>query len=280
MSESQKWQEQLIALLYGELNSTEERELRLRLETDADLRREWDELQEGRNWLGALETDVEVPSFVFLTGPGEERSRQMVAAPPAALQADPAPAPARAAARGWWHWASPVWGAVAAVVLIGVLGLSGFRVQAIDGGLAFTFGDKAPAEPAQTLADTGTATHSPDLRGTNPGGVQTTPVSGHVDGDADEVGQDDLLYMVGAMIEERDRRRDQELAGILQAMYQDVGARQDRDYQDLKDRIRAMNVGMMLDRRGYENRFNNLEGEGVQSLDIPPGQPVNGPKEN
>ena len=157
--------------------------------------------------------------------------------------------------------------------MVGVLALSGLRVTSVDGGFALTFGDQPKQE--ETLANTGTPTRSTNPVAADPGGVQLTPVSTGGQQAVPQYNRDELLYMVGAMMEERDRRRDQELAGILQAMYQDVGARQDRDYQDLRDQINRMNVGMYLDRR---DRLSSEEG--VQSLDIQPGQPVNGQKEN
>ena len=132
--------EKLVAYLYGEMSEAEERAFRRLLEKDEELRAEYEELRDAREVLGAWE--VESAASGFLLVPEEEK------------------APSASAARGWFArlravvnalGSRPAWGLATVAAIVLVLALGGFRVERIDGGLAFTIGDgssrELPGEP-------------------------------------------------------------------------------------------------------------------------------------
>jgi len=182
----------------------------------------------------------------------------------------------------------PVWAAAAVLVMVAVLGLSGFRVQKIAGGFALGFGDA----PVETLLPTGGdptgGTHAAnsgsatDLGIADPAGtrslagdVQLTPVS--VGGDYltrdDMVDYESQMFqVVSAMFHDYEKYRDQELAGIIRMMYSEMNTRQDQNYDDLRGRIEEVNVGLMLEKNESDARYMDLMQSGGEnrSLDDAP----------
>jgi len=132
--------EKLVAFLYGEMTGAEAREMEQMLESDLDLRAELEELREMKGILGEWDVEEKEPSFVLVgaAASGAPRGRGANAFERPAFETGPRGVFARvAASRAWW-------GLAAAACLLLALGAGGFRVQRVDGGLAFRFGD-APA---------------------------------------------------------------------------------------------------------------------------------------
>jgi len=139
--------EKLVAFLYGELPDAEAREIEKMLESDLELRGEFDELREMKGLLGEWDVEEKEPSFVLVgtagASPSCGRGANVFEGP--AFDAGRRGAFARvAASRAWW-------GLAAAACLLLALGASGFRVQRLDGGVAFRFGEPAASGPASGL---------------------------------------------------------------------------------------------------------------------------------
>ncbi len=126
--------EKLVAFLYGELPDAEARQFEQMLASDAGLRGEYEELREMKGILGEWDVEERQPSFVLVGAAGAGASRGRGANVFARV----------AASRAWW-------GLAAAACLLLVLGASGLRVQRLDGGVAFRFGDA----PSSGLASRG-----------------------------------------------------------------------------------------------------------------------------
>lgn len=147
--------DKLIAYLYGELPDAEAREVEKMLEEDLDLARELEELREVRSLLGEWEIEEKTPGFVLVDAEerASRRSRERGGAKVYGL------ARRIAGSRAWW-------GLAAAACLLIVLGASGFRIDRVNGGVAFRFGaagelgDVATggSGTAGTVRETGTAT--------------------------------------------------------------------------------------------------------------------------
>ena len=126
----------MMSSLYGELSDEDEARFRAMLEKDSALRAEWEDLRATRRLLSSWDLEDRAPSFVLL--PAEEAARQQATSMPE-------PPPPRnfwsALGEGWRrHTAMTGWAVAAAAVLLAVLAFAEFRVQLLDGGIAFRFG--------------------------------------------------------------------------------------------------------------------------------------------
>lgn len=258
--------EKLVASLYGELSAEEERELQELLVRDAALREEFEELREAHRALGVLEAEETVPSFVFLT---EEP-------------------PAEAAREGWWArvqgffdrlGAGPSWAVATAAVVIAVLALSDFRIQSVDGGLAFRFGEPENA-PVQTSLGPGVTQPLGEFAGGPQGSVGAVP-AGFVSRQEFDDYQQRVFELMTAMIQDYGKYRDQQTAGLMRAMYEEMTRRQDNQYGDLRGRIEAVGLGLLLEQAEPEMRYQDLPGVGG-TIGQPPAEltPVSDTKEN
>jgi hypothetical protein len=271
--------QQMVAALYGELSESEETEFRELLASDPRLQAEWAELQESRFALAALEQEEAAPSFVFL---GEEDERRALSHTPGGVGDR---------IRGFLDrlGSGPAWGLAATAVLALVLGLSGFRVQKIDGGFAFRFGEAEPPvftadvpAPPQTLDSViGNEARPPMSMGT----VGATPVAGeHYLSRQEMVDyESQVLQLMSAMLKDYSRYRDQELAGIIRSMYAEMNHKQERVYDDLRGRIEAVNVGLMLESNRTESLYDDLlDGKDNDAPPEPAGDDAadDGEKEN
>ena len=252
----------LVALLYEELPPDEEQVLRAELARDPALRAEWDELNVARDFLGAWEIEERTPSFVFMEPPTDSTSA--------------APGPqgiirGGIGRRGKTVLAFSGWGVAAAALLFVALAGRGARFERLDNGFALRFGNQAPARPA---APTSTAEMAA-LRQSGArerfgltNGVPTDPAghsllsltSAHAGGDEESEAfvtpaeldshQDEMVNMVVHMLNEERARQDREWTSMLRSVYSDLNDRQFTGYRDLRGRIEAVNVGLMLGRSG------------------------------
>jgi anti-sigma factor RsiW len=131
--------DRMMAALYGELTESEERAFRRLLEKDDRLRVEFEELKETRRLLGGWEVEERVPSFVLIDGEGERAAGRPAAIGSGWLER------VRGALRGLG--ATPAWGLATAAVVLLVLAIAGFRIESIDGGIAFRFGEPPRPRP-------------------------------------------------------------------------------------------------------------------------------------
>lgn len=157
--------EQMIAALYGELSPEEMQEFQALLKEDADLEREWDELQGTRAFLQKAGAEMEAQSaeqaevFSFLM-PGQPDSAARI------------PRPAR-----WRRLLfSPATGFAAAALTLAVLLFTGLRIDRVEGGMTIRFAPGAgqaglaATAPRQTTdgpytAESSRAVRSPALSG-------------------------------------------------------------------------------------------------------------------
>jgi hypothetical protein len=223
--------EQLIAALYGELSPEDEAAFQRQLESDAELRAEWEELRGTRSLLGQWTVDeAPSPSFVF-------------------LDHDEAPRPARSGFGAWMlaRLRGPAWG-LATAAAMAVLVFAGFRVDRVDGGLVFRFGPgparmvtgAAGVNADGQVADTGT---SLDVM---PGETAAARP------DALPAGADaPMLRTVSAMLSDYQDQRNAELAYILRGMMDQMRAERAKELDDLKARVDVL--GMLL---AEQNRSN------------------------
>jgi len=252
--------QKLVAALYGELSGEEEKEFQELLESDPALRAEWEELQASRFVLASLEGEETAPDFVFLTDE---------------------PRPAHGEPRDFagrlrrWFGAGPAWGLAAAAVIVALLGLADFRIQRVDGGVAFRLGDAAPTQTAATRpADAQPPpAQSMDELLAQQDGVAVTPVGAgapYMTRDDMDAYENQVLQLMRALLDDYQGYRDQELAGVIRALYSDVDQRQNETYDDLRGRIEALHVGLKQEQTESDLRYRNLIQNQARRLDDAP----------
>ena len=252
--------DKMIAFLYGELPDAEARAFERLLEKDDDLRREYEELAGTRSQLAGWEVEERTPSFVMVDRPSVAASR----------------APRETAwsrfvdsLRGFGM--SPAWGLAAAALLLVVLAATGFRVQKIDGGIAFRFGEP---EPAVTVPVQGSREFAPNLTpgqlassplpGQNAGYV--TPVSdGYITPELFQRKSEEQMMTIVSLLNEFGRQQERERYNMVQSMYQQVTDEQSRDFRQLSGRIEAIGLGVMT------NQVNQANQAGIPIEDLPVG---------
>lgn len=213
--------EQMIAALYGELSPEDEAAFHAQLEGDASLRAQWDELRETRSLLGEWTVDEDPsPSFVF-------------------LDRDETPRPARSGfgARILARLRGPAWG-LAAAAAMAVLVFAGFRVDRVDGGLAFRFGpgparivtEGGLAAPGH-VADTGTPL---DVMPGESAASRPTALPAGADAP--------MLRTVSAMLSDYQDQRNAELAYILRGMMDQMRSERAKELDDLKARVDVLTM--------------------------------------
>jgi len=216
--------EKLVALLYGELPPDEAKEMRERLLREPDLRAAWEELTAARSFLEEAAVEEEAPSFVFLN---DARSR-------------------RPRARGLrWIPALAPWAAAAAALVVAVVSWNEARVARHEAGRAHL---AAAASAEQAAASAGSSERSATLAASlqmRPTAPAAQPAGG------DYVKREDLdAYTVEvgetmtALLNEYGRRRDEDLANVMQVALSELAERQGSDYRDLRDRIDNVALGL------------------------------------
>jgi hypothetical protein len=239
--------EKLVALLYEELSTEEEREVRAMIAADDELRRAWEELVEARTALHEWEAQEPVPSFVFLRE--EEPARKAAKRIGARIGA------------GWWdRLRAPAllpWATAAAALVLSLLAIGDFRVVRTQEGWSIGFGAApVPTAPAQQTAslppagagDVGRLEESnaidtarlPSDRGPQlAAGAEGKPFLTRDEFQAYASG---MTQTVAALLNDFGRERDREVAGLMQAALTGVAARQTTDYRDLRGRLEAVQL--------------------------------------
>lgn len=234
--------EKLIALLYGELGTDEERALREEIERDEALRSDWEELHATRQILQRWEVPEQPPSYVFVDDRESTKTKAKSNTPGGWLDRLRRLVPATS-----WVFAT----ATAAIV---ALALTDFHIQRSDGAWMVGFGDPTPQKLVLGDPD--------DMDGVVP--LEPSPAGQRgpaqlVSGDDGVLGpgsgpyitrEEFEAYNIGmtrtmiALLNEYDRQRDQETNAFLRTAFGGVAERQDENYRDLRSRIEALTMGM------------------------------------
>jgi hypothetical protein len=270
--------DKLIASLYGELSEEQEQELQRLLAEDAALRAEWEELRSTRAILKGWEVEEAPPSFVIVGG--EAAAARSGRAPIGRWD--------RLKARLERLAPSPTWGLAAAALLLAVLALSDFQVHRVDGGIALRFGDR-PEGPLvakgneEAAPAAGTATPTGAAAGRTPT-IQAIPASevtggphdpktllaagnqaGAPDGAAPYLTReefktyaDGMARTIVALLNDYSDRRDKELSHALVNMYQELNQKQTFAYDDLRGRIDAVGVGLIMEQTKTDAQLETL----------------------
>jgi hypothetical protein len=230
--------DKMVAFLYGELPEGERRAFERMLERDDVLRAEYDELRSVRGVLAGWELEERVPSFVLVEGRPEK------------------PAAAPGLLERFTEWArglagSPAWALAATAVVLLVLAIGGFRIERVDGGVAFRFGGDRPA-PARTDPVPGLGPGQELALREGPvtsDGVLTPASSWVTQGDLDARNEELLMGLMNAL-NDYGQRRDQETYAMVQSMYQQLRDEQNRDYRQLNGRLDTMGLEVLAARNG------------------------------
>ncbi len=251
--------DRMMAALYGELPEAEERAFRRLLEKDPALRAEFEELQGTRGMLAGWEVKERAPSFVMVDSPSREREGETGRG-----------ARRAATGMGWLDrilasvrsfGARPAWGLATAAVAVLILAMTGFRVERLDGGLAFRFGDPQP-QVASTSTALDRLGSGRSIDGFSASGTQfprdaregqLIPVSA-VDmvtrGEYDERNSE-LLMSLASLLNDYGERRDDEVEDVLRNYFLETRSRQDQDYRELNRRIDTLGFQIMRE-AGYD----------------------------
>ena len=227
--------ERLIAYLYGEMTEDESKSFVRMLETDETLREEFEELRGAREILADWRVTEPTPSFVFLN---ETAGRPEGAA--------------------WWKRFSFLGGAggfglglatAGAAALI--LAFTGFRMEQVDGGLAFRFGEEKerPLPVAERLIPSRSEPldFAANSRATEPDAATASAASNEYITRAEfEKLSGQMVGSVVDLLNEYGNQQNQEVTGVLQAMYAQLSDRQSRDSEEIRHRMSALGVELLL----------------------------------
>lgn len=234
--------ERLIAYLYGELSSAEARAFEAELERDPALRMELDELSGTRQMLAGWQVVEPSPSFVFV---GEERARTAAPRGPA-----------------WWRGIADMFtggpagfglGLATAAAAALIIAFTGFRVERVDGGLAFRFGGDERPTSSFTQSQLGSSPSSLPQNGTPlqmASSTQRASTSGDPNAYVTRAEMEEIAsQMVGSVVDllnENGDRQNREFTGVLQTMYEDITDRQSREAEVLRQRMNAMGLELLM----------------------------------
>lgn len=250
--------DKMVAYLYGELPESEERAFRRLLEKDDALRAEYEELAVTRETLGGWEVEERAPSFVLMEG-----------GTPAAPRARRTPA-----GDGWWARfregfaglaITPAWGLAAAAALLLVLAAGGFRVERVESGIAFRFGEPA-TPPAETTPPSPEKAQGPETmlasgRGATESGDSDLPPEAYLTRDDLETYDSNLMLTLAQLLNEYKRHNDRNVTEGFQSLYQQVTEQRAYDYEQLSGRIDLLGRELLLETdrsaRGFEEVLRN-----------------------
>ncbi len=245
--------EKLVASLYGELSESEEREFQALLAEDAGLRAEWEELKGTRAALRGWELDERSPSFV-IAGSAERAPRRDGSGLGGAI-----------AAFFGRPFAVPAVAALAAAILIAVLAIGRCRIERIDRGLAFQFGAPVPAASrgddgaARTRALEALTPVDGSARGLDGGAPVTDEMvrAGAVVPVSDEAPyltrqefenySDTMATRLLAALNAYGTQNEREMSRVMWGLYKDINQKQAAAYDDLRGRIDAVGVGLLVE---------------------------------
>jgi hypothetical protein len=235
--------ERLVALLYGELPAEEADALRVEIDRDSGLRRDWEEIRSAREALASLLAAEPVRGAWWDA-------------------MDTAPARRPVAAHGWRPITDPrvsslprrrhrlrrmltgsAWGVAAAAIILLVLGLARFRVERLDHGLALTVGAESAAASYVTREELG--------------------------GFGTELGRNLAVFL-----DQRATQREAEMAAWMQLAFQEVSRRQSVGYGDLRGRIEEVGIGLARGQYDANERINLLLRQDRGELESPALVPV------
>ena len=250
----------MMAALYGELSDGEDRAFRRLLETDEDLRREWEELTEGREILAGWRIPERVPTFLL---------------------------PERRAAVPWWsRWTEGLRGGWSAPAV----GLSLATIAA----LSFFFGQRSMTrdvdarieqvvareveEAKATLAASLPATDAGPILGdgrelalgarpeSDSGVITPATVDRYLTRNEFQSENAQLLTSLADVLNRHEARRESEVAHLVESLYARVSDQQLYDYRALKSRIDALGMDLALERRRVDEGFSDfLQADGSPS---------------
>lgn len=273
--------ERLIASLYGELPKAEEQEIQRLLAEDPALRAEWEELRETRAILKGWEVEEAAPSFLVVGGESSGTAGTVGARKAA-----------RPHGRLWMRLArlapAPAWGLAAAALLLAGLALADFQVQRVAGGIAFRFGDRAESPevavrnqpvgdetaPARPAAESASGAAIPAGRVTSerpdagaPGaaersGAASSGEAPYLTREEFKAYADGMARTMVALLNDYSERRDKDLSGALVSMYQELNQKQSFVYDDLRERIDAVGVGLVMEQTKTDVQLENLMDQG------------------
>jgi hypothetical protein len=281
--------ERLVALLYGELSSAEAEALRLEIDRDPGLGRDWEEIRSAREALGSLPDVEPIPGAswdamdgAFVRRPASGLGRR----PIASLRSNARPR-ARIRDRIRRLLAGPAWGAAAAALVLLVLGLARFRVERVDHGFAFTVGaGSAELESTRGIARGGpgpapAGNRGPlgdvaGLTGTVAGGeIGTVRSASYVTREELRGFATDLSRNLAVVLDQRAGQRDADMAAWMQTAFQEISRRQTAGYGDLRGRIEQVGIGLARGQYDANERINLLLREDREQPDSPALVPVN-----
>ena len=245
--------DKLMAYLYGELPESERRAFERLLGEDAELRQEYEELAGTRAMLPAWRIEERVPSFVLV----EDR-----------------PEPKRASF--WerfvasWKVPSPAWGLAFATIALVVAAAAGLRVQKIDGGLAFRFGEEAAAPVRSTVPELGPGQELA-LRENPDRSVLVPATADWVTREEMDNQNAELVMALTKALNDYGQRRDAETYGLVQSMAQQLRDEQNRDYRQITGRLDTMGLEVRAARNGI-----SLEDLLHNGAELNPERPLEG----
>jgi len=233
--------DKMVAFLYGELPEGERRAFERMLEKDDALRTEFEELKSVRGVLAGWEVEERAPSFVLVEG----------------REAKEAPAPGLL--DRFTEWArglagSPAWALAATAVVLLVLAIGGFRVERVDGGVAFRFGGDRPASErvADPVSGLGPGQELALRDGPAPSDGVLRPASSWVTQDDLDAQNDELLMGLMNALNDYGQKRDQDTYTLVQTMIQQLRDEQNRDYRQLNNRLDTVSLEVLAARNGVD----------------------------
>jgi len=240
----------LIGALYEELSPEEQSAFEALLDEDASLRADWEELRETRRVLAEASAEETAPGFRFLA----EDAAAPVASPGFFTRL-------RAGFQSGWV---PAWSFAGATLVLLVMLVAGFRIDRVDGGVAFRFGPgseipTAGGSPPATMAG---GAESLDLgQYADPARVRAVPAAatgGYLtrsDLDGYTVG---VMQAVSGLLGSYQEDQRGEIAFILQGLYEQLRMEQRRDFEKLRARVDGVGLGMMMEQNRTRERMESL----------------------
>ncbi|NNF06434.1 MAG: hypothetical protein HKN21_06710, partial [Candidatus Eisenbacteria bacterium] len=224
----------------------EEREFFELLETDPALKAEWEEMSQTRSILSKLDDTEAVPSFNFLI---DEHVEPVEPARLAVVSPEPT---FGERVKGWFKGfgAQPAWGMATAALVVAVLAMSDFKIQKVDGGLAFRFGD-APMTAQYQVPPSDSVVPQQGTVGLG-NGVELTRAStgdtgGLVTRNELEATQSEMFRIMLSMIKDYDNHRSEKVDELMRILYSDLSTKQTQAYGELRGRIETVGIGMAVD---------------------------------
>lgn len=279
----------MMSSLYGELSEQEEARFQGMLEQDPVLRAEWEDLRATRKLLSSWDLDDRAPSFVLL--PSEAIPRD------GASKTEPAVDTSFwSVLRAGWrrHTAMTGWAVAAAALLLAILAFAEFRVQLLDGGIAFRFGppsaeriagdsnepvptgqvspsvrpegneavrENAPGPVRGDLAENepwiATGADSTRIQLTRDSGNSDAPLTrGEFDGYANA-----MAKLIAAMQDQNEynAQENQEFIMFMRTMYDGLNDKQSENYYDLRGRIEAVRYGLDEVQTNTNDRLDSID---------------------